>query len=216
MRLSRLAHSARISTTSVRMRAASDTLGICQERGQRDLELAAALGEHAPALERNRAQLVDQRRAHADQARPHAVQRLQVELVLRLQVDEAHRRAGRRLRDALGVAVVVLLRLDVRPHIFGRHQPNRVSLPRQQPAEMVRAAARLHRDHAMRQPGRDTRDRLAPHPASKHDRPFASRPTRLQLVLPRSIPSTRSASSSSVLSSDPTPDCAGGEGRAIP
>jgi hypothetical protein len=37
------------------------------------------------------------------------MKRLHVELVLALQFDKAHRRPGRRLRDPLGVAIVVLL-----------------------------------------------------------------------------------------------------------
>src|SRR5258707_9312303 len=46
---------------------------------------------------------------------------------LALQFDKAHRRPGRRIRDPLGVAIVVLLRLDVGPDIFGRHQPDIVA-----------------------------------------------------------------------------------------
>ena len=52
------------------------------------------------------------------------MKRLHIELVLALQFDEPHRRPRRRFRDPLGVAIVVLLRLDIGPHIFGRHQPH--------------------------------------------------------------------------------------------
>ena len=50
------------------------------------------------------------------------------ELRFLLQRHEPHGRAGRRFGDRLGVAVVVLLRLHIRPNVFGRHQANLVTL----------------------------------------------------------------------------------------
>src|SRR3954462_12975364 len=65
------------------------------------LELATSLrGDDAP-LEQHGAELVDQRRALAAQPVAHAVERLQVQPLLALQLDEAHRRARRRLGDRL-------------------------------------------------------------------------------------------------------------------
>ena len=52
------------------------------------------------------------------------MKRLHIELVLALQFDKAHRWSRRRLRDPLGVAIVVLLRLDVGSNIFRGHQPD--------------------------------------------------------------------------------------------
>ena len=47
-----------------------------------------------------------------------AMQGLHVELCLGLQLDEPHRRPGRRLGDRLRIPIVVLLRLDIGPDIF--------------------------------------------------------------------------------------------------
>ena len=58
----------------------------------------------------------------ADQTVPRSVKRLHVELILALQFDESHRTPRRCFRDPLGVAIIVLLSLDLGPDIFGRHQ----------------------------------------------------------------------------------------------
>jgi hypothetical protein len=75
-------------------------------------------------LQQNGAQLIDQSRSLCDQAVSRPMQGLHVELVLALQVDEARRRSRRRFCDPFGVAIVVFLRLDIGPDIFGRHQPD--------------------------------------------------------------------------------------------
>jgi hypothetical protein len=98
-------------------------------------------------------QLVDQRRPPAHQPVAGAMQALQVEPVLALELDEAHRRPGRGLGDR-AVPVVVFLRLHAGPHVVGRHQPDLVALIAEEAAEIVRAAAGLHRHHAGGQSGR--------------------------------------------------------------
>jgi len=55
----------------------------------------------------------------------------------------------------LGVAIVVLLRFHVGSHILWRHQSDVVPLVEERPAEVVRAAAGLHRHHAGGQSGRE-------------------------------------------------------------
>ena len=92
------------------------------------LELPLALRRDHSALQQDGAQLIDQSRPLTDQTVPRPMKRLHVELVLALQFDKAHRRARRRLRDPLGVAIVVLLRLDVGSDIFRRHQPHVVAV----------------------------------------------------------------------------------------
>ena len=71
---------------------------------------------------------------------------------------------------ASGIPVVILLRFDVRPHILGRHQLDRVPLRQEQAPKIVCAAARLHRHCARRvlrgKPDYATR----PHPPTQHDR----------------------------------------------
>jgi len=83
------------------------------------LQFASSMRRGAAALQQNGAHLVDQCRAFTHQPVAGAVQRLHVELLFTLDLDEAHRRPGGRLDDRLRVPVVVLLRLDVWAHIFG-------------------------------------------------------------------------------------------------
>ena len=93
---------------------------LVHQHGQELLKLPLALRRDHPAFKQDGAQLIDQRRPLADQPVSRSMKRLHVELVLALQFDKAHRRPRRRLRNPLGVPVVVLLG----PHIFGRHQPD--------------------------------------------------------------------------------------------
>ena len=76
------------------------------------------------------------------------MERLHVELVLALQLDKTHRRPRHGFRDPLGVAIIVLLRFDIGPHIFGRHQSDVVTTSGEQPAKVMSAAAGLHSDDA--------------------------------------------------------------------
>ena len=86
------------------------------------LEFAPALWDHDTALEKNRAKPIDQRSPLADQAGTRAVQRLCIELLLALELNEVHGRPCGRLGDRLGIAIVVLLRLDIWADILRGHQ----------------------------------------------------------------------------------------------
>src|SRR5829696_8268400 len=77
-----------------------------------------------------------------------AVAGLQVELILRLLGHAAQVRAQGRLRDGLGIVVVVLLPLDERLHVDGRNDPRLVAEGAQGAADKVGAQARFHADHA--------------------------------------------------------------------
>ena len=168
-------------------------------------------------LQQDGAQLIDQSRPLPDQPIPRPMERLHVELVLALQVDEAHRRSGRRFGDPFGVAIVVLLRLDVGSDIFGRHQPDVVAMSGEHTAEMMGAAAGLHPDNALgkflRQPDQRLTSYLAPH----HDRAGPVEPDHAADFLPRSTPRTEIVAipnSSSCNRRDPTtPE--GGAGHSI-
>jgi hypothetical protein len=97
------------------------------------------------ALQQNSADLVDQGRSLAEQSVAHPMQGLHVELVCTFEFDEAHGRPCGGLSNGFGIAVVVLLRLDVgRTDILRRHQAHRVALGLQQAAEMVCTAAGLY------------------------------------------------------------------------
>ena len=56
------------------------------------------------------------------------MKRLHVERLLALQPDKPHGRACRRLRDPLGVTIVVLLRFDIGSDGLGRRQPDVVPM----------------------------------------------------------------------------------------
>lgn len=59
---------------------------------------------------------------------PSAVHGRNVKLRLRFEWREPHLRPGCRLGDRCGVEIVILLRLDVRPDVFARGQPDLVAL----------------------------------------------------------------------------------------
>ena len=86
---------------------------------------------------------------------------LEVELVLRLLADDPQIRSQSGLRDRLGVVVVVLLPLYERLHIDRRDDPRLVTQLTQRPADKVGAEARLHADHARRQPFKGLQERQA-------------------------------------------------------
>ena len=124
---------------------------LCGQQGlEVQLQLAPPLRHDDAALQQEGAQLVDQRRPLAHQPVTRAVKALHVELRLALELDKPHRRPGRRLGDRLRIAVVVLLRLDVGPHVLRRHQPDLVALVAQPAAEVMRPATGLHCHHAVR------------------------------------------------------------------
>src|ERR1700733_3198903 len=144
------------------------------------------------------------------------MKRLHIELVRALQFDKAHRWSRRRLRDPLGVAIVVLLRLDVGSNIFRRYQPDIVAVAGKDTTEVMGAAARLHPDNEA--------GSLSASPINVSrlilrrmtTAPDASSPTTLQTLLPRSTPRT-----AIFVIALPPPETPGSlrhrkEGRAIP
>jgi hypothetical protein len=89
----------------------------------------------------------------------------------------------RRPRDPLGVAIVVLLRLDVGSNIFRRHQPDVVAVAGENTANVMGAAARLHPDYSGRQLLREPDQRLASHPAPHDNRAGRVKPDHAADVL---------------------------------
>jgi hypothetical protein len=81
------------------------------------------------------------------------VQRLQIELLGGLGGNEAHGRALHGFGDRLRIAEVVLVALQVRSDIAGRHQSGVVAECLEPPAQVVGADAGLHANEAGRQVG---------------------------------------------------------------
>jgi hypothetical protein len=129
--------------------AQARSAALVHQHAQELLELPLALRRDQPSLQQNGAQLIDQSRPLTDQTVPRPMKGLHIELVLALQFDKAHRWSRRRLRDPLGVAIVVLLRLDIGPDIFRRHQPDVVAVAGEDAAEVMGAAARSAADVAV-------------------------------------------------------------------
>jgi hypothetical protein len=96
------------------------------------------------------------------------MQRLNVLLNLALDLNKPHCRPHRSLRDCLGAEIVVLLRLHIGPHVFRRRESNLMPPSGEHPAQMMRAAARLHRDNALPKTRRETLKRTAPHPTPQN------------------------------------------------
>ena len=102
-------------------------------------------------LDEKSADLVDRRCASRHQPGAHAMQSLQIELILRLLLHDTQVRAQSRLGDRLGVVVIVLLALGERLDVDRRDDARRVPEPAQRAADEVGAEACLEPDDARRQ-----------------------------------------------------------------
>ena len=88
-----------------------------------------------------------------------------------LQVGETHGWPRCRLGDRLRVPVVVFLRFYIGLNIFWRHQPDPMLLVGENPAQMMRAVARLHCYDARGQSLDESREPFSFHPATQDDLP---------------------------------------------
>src|SRR6266446_3894585 len=96
------------------------------------------------AFEQQSTNLVDDCRATHHPALAHAMQGLHIQLVIRLDRHEAHRRPCDRLSNRLGIDVIALVRFYVRLHILRRYQSHLVSLFPQCSAKKMRTSAGFH------------------------------------------------------------------------
>src|ERR1700733_10215741 len=85
--------------------------------------------------------------------------------------------------DPLGVAIVVLLRLDVGPDVFRRHQPDVMAADREQPPQRMGPAAGLHPDNERKKLLRQSNQRLSPYLATHNDRAGRMQPNHAADVL---------------------------------
>jgi hypothetical protein len=82
----------------------------------------ASLQHRDAALEQHSTNLVDHRGAAPHPALAHSVQRLQIQLIVRLDRYEAHTWPSHGFGDGFRINVVVLVRLHIRLYILGWHQ----------------------------------------------------------------------------------------------
>src|SRR5256714_3972355 len=124
-----------------------------------------------PALQQERADLIDDAGALTHQSLAHPMQGLQIKLVGRLGRDKFHRRALHCFSDRFRIAIVILVTFAIRPHVFRRHQPGVVAKRLKFATEMMRPGAGLHANQTRRQVGKPrfhlaTRPLLAQHQGS--------------------------------------------------
>lgn len=127
--------------------------------------------------------MVDQRRSFSNQAITGTMERLHIQLLLVLELNEPHGRASGRFRDRFGIAIIVLLGFDIGADVFGRHQPNFVPLRFQNASEVVGAAAGLHCHCAGRKTCTKLDDALPPHAPTKNDSTGLVQPNHATAVL---------------------------------
>src|SRR5262249_5578030 len=80
--------------------------------------MAPSLPQSNATFEQQSTNLVDDCRATHHPALAHPMQRLQIQLVIGLDRNKAHRRSRDSLRDRLRIEVVALVRLNIRLHIL--------------------------------------------------------------------------------------------------
>ena len=115
--------------------------GVLENVCHRGLQLRRLLLEDQPTFQQKSSDLVDHGRSACDQSVPNPVNRLQVQLVIGLDRNEAHVLAVDSLGDRLRIDKVVLVRLHERLHKLRRNQPNVVPLLAQRSAKKVSPGA---------------------------------------------------------------------------
>src|SRR5258705_767271 len=138
-----------------------ELLGRSKYPRKRHTQCRCTLAHGNAALEDKRANLIDHASALRHEALANAVQRLQVELIDRLDRDKLHGRALHCLGNGFGIPEVVLLSLRVGAHVVGWHQSHVMAHLSELPAEMVGSDTGLHADQADRQVGETNLDLAA-------------------------------------------------------
>ena len=121
-------------------------------------------------LQKKATNLVDHSCPIPDQTRPHAVQRLQVQLIVGLYRHATCRRALYSFRDRLGVSEVVLVALPKRPGISRRHLFDLVTERKQLPGHVVRGHAGFDPDQAWQHVHKSCGNAAAGHLFAQNDR----------------------------------------------
>src|SRR6516162_581844 len=107
-----------------------------------------SLSHSNSVLQEEAAKLIDHSRPIANQARAHAMQRLQVELIVRLDRHTARRRALHSFCNRVGITEVILVALSKRLGISWRYLFDLVTKRNQLPSHVVRGHAGFDPDQA--------------------------------------------------------------------
>src|SRR6266851_1273682 len=108
------------------------------------MHVVPPLPQSYASFEQQSTNLVDDCRATHHPALAHAMQGLQIQLVISLDRHETHRRPCDSLSNRLGIDVIALVRFYVRLHILRRYQSHLVSLFPQCSAKKMRTSAGFH------------------------------------------------------------------------
>lgn len=154
---------------------------------QSNLKFATTGSKKETALKEDRPDLIDQRGSLHNQARSNHVPRLNIELLLALEVGEPHCRTRRGFRDALRVHVI-LLRFNIGANILGRHQSHFASSCSEKSTKVVSAATCFHSNDG-RHLAYKLNERLTSHRSADNHRAFVINSDNAQLFSHMSMPS---------------------------
>src|SRR3954447_10246957 len=121
-----------------------------QQRGDLTPQCLPPCSHGYAAFEQECTELVDQTCSPLYQPITYAMQRLNIQLILRFDRNEPHRWPLNSFRNRFGIGVIVLLRLHKGPDVLSWNQPHPVPAFLQLTAEIVCAAAGLHAHQTLR------------------------------------------------------------------
>src|SRR5262245_37215928 len=134
-------------------------------------------------LQEKAADLIDDRGPLANQAVAHAMQRLKIELLVRLCRDAPSRGTLHGFSDRMRIAEVVLVGLPKGLGIDWRHLPDIVADGEQFPGHIVRSHAGLDPDQAWRHIRKPGHNSVACHLLPQHDFPTSVQAYEVERIL---------------------------------
>src|SRR5277367_1270656 len=117
---------------------------VLEDLRHRLLQLEGSLGEHHATLEQEGSQLVDDGRSMGDKPVAHAMHRLEIKLVVRLDRNKPHVLSVYRFGNGFRIKEVVLVRLHEWLHELRRNQLHVMALFSQNTTEEVSTRTSLH------------------------------------------------------------------------
>jgi hypothetical protein len=147
-------------------------------------------------LQKKAADLIDHSGPLADQARSHAVQGLQIQLIVGLYRNATCRWPLHGFRDRVRVSEIVLVTLPERPGIDRWHLLDVMTERDQFSSYAMRRHASLDTDQALRHIRKPCCNPAARELLAQNDRSLSSRPIKCSVFLPVSMPMVRATTAS--------------------